>query len=352
MIRCTMALALLVSVFFVGTAYADSHMDRPVPKANGGADELPPQTEFFDELDANADGAVSRDEYPHSAESFRLLDKDQDGKITTTELGLPADYRPDPKAKAKRDQVRAREERGDGLAGARGRRQKLFEKMDKNGDKAVSREEWAGRAEMFDRLDRNKDGVLDAKDRERGGAQGQNLKKVFERMDANSDGKISEDEMRRPEMMKADADGDGAISFKEFKAVADRARGSKNNTRRRRSLNAGQIKRFDKDEDGKVTREEFPGNDGLFARLDRNQDGVLTKDDIAAKRKKVNPPDAKTDGPAAPVTTESGSLIKSQDKDGDGKLNRAEFQGTDETWKQLDKNGDGWVTADEAGENK
>jgi hypothetical protein len=40
------------------------------------------------------------------------------------------------------------------------------------------------------------------------------------------------------------------------------------------------VENFDADNDGKITRKEFPGDDVLFARLDRNHDGVLTKDDF------------------------------------------------------------------------
>ena len=348
--RSAIAVGLL-SLFVAGPAWADGHMEGPAPR-DKSADELPPQTEFFDEYDANADGAVTSDEYPHSPESFRLLDKNKDGKISTTELGLPADYRPDPQAHKKRKQLRAREQRGDGLAGARDRIVKMLKRMDKDGDDRVSREEWTGRAEMFDRVDRNKDGFLDAKDRAAGGmdkaAFNQGVKKRFEALDKNGDGALSKDEVQRPGMLeRLDSDGDGTVSFKEFKAVASRmrqgARGDGRNRRGRR-LTAQALQRYDRDGDGKVARDEFPGSDRIFARLDANGDGVLTSDDIKKSAKKQDK--AKTDE----VTTESGSMIKTHDKDGDGKLNRAEFPGTAEAWKQLDRNGDGWVTKDEVGE--
>jgi hypothetical protein len=40
------------------------------------------------------------------------------------------------------------------------------------------------------------------------------------------------------------------------------------------------VENFDADNDGKITRKEFPGDDSLFKRLDRNGDGVLTADDF------------------------------------------------------------------------
>ena len=340
----------------VGLTFADGH--REAPPAPKGSDELPPQTEFFDTFDRNADGAVTTDEYPHSAESFRLLDKNGDGKIDTAELGLPADYRPDPRAKRRREQVRAKEAQGDGLRGARSRIRRMFEKMDTNGDGAISRGEWTGRPELFDRMDRNQDGKLDPDDRPRGGrADGDRgndrrfSKKAFESLDKDGDGQLGAQEMPRPEMARFDKDGDGALSFKEFKAIGqDRRRGD-----RRRGLNPRQLERFDKDGDGTVTAEEFPGNERLFQRLDANGDGVLTKADV--RRRKPDGP--KTDGrqdeePAkeSPVTTPPTNIVASNDKDGDGKLNRAEFPGSDEQWKHLDRNADGWITKNETGEAK
>ena len=45
--------------------------------------------------------------------------------------------------------------------------------MDANNDRKISRDEFKGRAEIFDRLDRNQDGVIDAQDRPFGQGKGQ-----------------------------------------------------------------------------------------------------------------------------------------------------------------------------------
>lgn len=37
---------------------------------------------------------------------------------------------------------------------------------------------------------------------------------------------------------------------------------------------------FDKDNDGKLSKEEFPGPDEHFTRLDQNSDGYLEKDEV------------------------------------------------------------------------
>ncbi|MCI0488435.1 MAG: EF-hand domain-containing protein [Blastocatellia bacterium] len=41
--------------------------------------------------------------------------------------------------------------------------------------------------------------------------------------------------------------------------------------------------RFDANRDGKITREEFGGQEQMFDRLDRNGDGVITKEDFEGR---------------------------------------------------------------------
>ena len=95
-----------------------------------------------------------------------------------------------------------------------------------------------------------------------------------------------------------------------------------------------------------MSAEEFPGNDDTFARLDADKDGYITQADVKAARAKG---DAQPRGDKAPTTTpkKSGNVIEQNDTDGDGKLTRNEFPGTNSVWKLLDRNGDGWITSDE-----
>jgi len=155
--------------------------------------------------------------------------------------------------------------------------------------------------------------------------------------------------------------------------------------------------RLDANKDGKIERNEFPGNQRAFDRLDRNHDGVLTADEIqdrgaranrpqgpaaagagggAQRRREVNPMlaifDANRDGKVtreemtAAFTVmdanndgsvddaESGRycrirlLLAMQDRNGDGAISNDEVE--DRTWERLaplDRNGDGKVTLDE-----
>jgi Iodothyronine deiodinase/EF hand len=70
--------------------------------------------------------------------------------------------------------------------------------------------------------------------------------------------------------------------------------------------------RLDKDGDGTICRDEFPGSDRDFARLDRNHDGTLTEPDFDFS------PHALTPSPGA-------SLFYRVDRDSNGKLTREEL---------------------------
>ncbi|MDH3592096.1 MAG: EF-hand domain-containing protein, partial [Planctomycetota bacterium] len=134
--------------------------------------------ELFDKLDADADGFLTTDELspkgpregafdPASSDkASRLLqrhDKDKDGKLSAVEF-------PDERRFKEMDSDGDGVLTADELREAMDKRQReleydVIERYDRNGDGQVSRSEFTGPARVFDRLDRNKDGVVDAKDR-------------------------------------------------------------------------------------------------------------------------------------------------------------------------------------------
>ena len=340
----------------------------------GGAPGAKPGDELrrrLKEMDTDGDGRVSRAEWKGEAQGFDLFDKNKDGFLDKDDAprgmgmggGQPGQggmggggKGPDPEA------VKAR-----------------WKKMDRDGDGKVSKDEYTGDFE-FERLDADKDGFLTDADLAklgeamggggRGGAPGgkpaplspEEIAKRFAEMDKDQSGKVEGaemPEMLRERMLKADADGDGALSKDEFaegrkKAQRPGGPGGKGGPgagpggpggapggkpgEAPQSPGLEILKRFDHDHDGRVERDQFPGSDEKFAELDKDKDGVLTEKDFPA-------------APAKPAPAAGGAatgLIATCDKDGDGRLSRAEFQGSNDEWRALDRNQDGWVDAEEA----
>ena len=90
------------------------------------------------------------------------------------------------------------------------------------------------------------------------------------------------------------------------------------------------MSRFDKDGDGKVTREEFGGPDRMFDRFDADADGVITKKEVESRR-----------GMGRTGRGGDGeTLLKRSDTDKDGRVSQKEW---DAIFKTADKNGDGFL---------
>lgn len=281
----TATVAASVLLALAGAARAE---DAP---ASPPAPEAPRYARFFDTYDANQDGKVTKDEYTGDAAVFELVDANKDGVVTLDELGMPADYKPRPLPKPM-------DERPD--AGGRGGN--LAERTEK------FKLELAG-------WDADKDGKV-TKEEYKG-------KLPFEMRDRNKDGVITLDDMRTP-----GKPGDG----KPGKPGEPSTPGLPNPDELRQ-----RFKDADKDGDGKVTKDEFPGPPERFAALDRNQDGGVTADEVEEAIKEG-------------MNGEGGRakrMFQRFDKDGDGKVSRAEFPGGDDAFKVMDKDGDGFVSAEE-----
>jgi Ca2+-binding EF-hand superfamily protein len=113
--------------------------------------------------------------------------------------------------------------------------------------------------------------------------------------------------------------------------------------------------RWDRDGDAQVARAEFPGSDEQFTEIDGNRSGALTRDEFvasgagkrlwAAHQSESQAPRRRADVDELALRRLEG--IGRFDANGDGRLTRAEWNGTKEAFAELDVDGDGKVDADD-----
>jgi len=244
--------------------------------------------EVFKRMDANDDGSVSREEFDKASQEFRQKmierlkgqDKDGDGKISREEFQGPERFfdRLDANkdGSLSKDEIEAgpggerpREGAGDqprpeGNEGSRGPRPDPFQEVDKDGDGKITRDEVHA---IFDRMDFDKDGALTRE--EIGGAM---LREGIERlrqMDTNKDQKVSREEFRGPEAVfeRLDIDNDKAITREDVGRAMVR-------------LGVQWLRRMDTNHDEKISRDEYHGPEELFQRLDADGDNSITRDEV------------------------------------------------------------------------
>lgn len=176
----------------------------------GGGQQMRFQMPSFADLDKNKDKKISKDEMPSQfpPQMFDRLDTNKDGFIDEAEWNAMQNFR----------------------GGGPRTGETLTKFMDANGDGKISREEFAKIAQLFDVLDKDKNGELtqeegneffralnqvanEAQNKSTGGVD---VTQLFNNLDKNKDGKITADEMTNEKAFKAlDLNGDGSVTKEE-----------------------------------------------------------------------------------------------------------------------------------------
>jgi hypothetical protein len=152
------------------------------------------------------------------------------------------------------------------------------------------------------------------------------LAKEFKRLDRNEDGMLLLRDLELPEglVRGADADGDGALSFDELAIDQVKKIG-------------GYVGKFGETaalftKQEKLRSAEWPGDNPLFRRIDEDKDGVVLQIEFDRYVRALR----------TALALASDFAVRF-DLDGDGKVARAEFPGSDAVFARLDPDGDGFV---------
>ncbi len=154
--------------------------------------------------------------------------------------------------------------------------EKLSKQFDKNKDGKITMDELGRGKTSFDRLDRDDDGAITAKDFERRGRRGmgmspEEMKKMFVGMtlEGDEEGKISK-KAWDAFVASCDADEDGICTNDELKSAGIPSR------------RVRFMKRIlDANDDGKIQKEEVAS---VFSELDKDKSGDLGKDEVTRFR--------------------------------------------------------------------
>jgi Ca2+-binding EF-hand superfamily protein len=158
------AFTVMLLTWATGIAAADDQRaDRRKP-----GQKQPDAGRAFTLFDRNKDGALDRSEIPpRLRDQFDKVDRNHDGKVTRDEWQRVGDRAKKLSAAAKRKMGRAAKARGMGEQELRSGPASLrFDDLDKNADGRLSRDELRGSAVQrhFDEIDTNQDGKIDPKE--------------------------------------------------------------------------------------------------------------------------------------------------------------------------------------------
>jgi len=244
------------------------------PGGRPGQGQQPKPAEMFKRLDTNGDGKLTIAEAPEQGKRMvaAILErsgKGRDGSLTLKEFEEAA-------ANFARSQQGMRPGQSDRPSDGGGG-PAFLRILDANHDGRLSRDELAKAVTLLDRLDRNKDGTLDA--RELFGSPGQGS---MDRPPRNGDQKTS-DRPRRPQSEESDKAKDKPRDGQRVKS--DQPRSKSDKPRREGRPSSSNVEatfgRIDGNKDGSISRDEAPDRlKDNFDRVDANKDGKVSLEEL------------------------------------------------------------------------
>ena len=221
------------------------------------------QANRFRGMDSNGDGVITRAEWQGSDRSFEVHDWNHDGVLSGNEL----------RAGAQRQQRWPDDPDGSAEAGSQlmDWTPERFDNLDHNRDGRLTRDEWHFDAELFRRVDRDRDSSISRREF-LGLGDDDDRDDRFSDLDANGDGRISGAEWHGDPRLfgTLDADRNGFLSRSELLGAAED------------EAPADLFASLDVNRDGRVTPNEWHWSRASFDRRDRNNDGALSRDELAS----------------------------------------------------------------------
>jgi hypothetical protein len=208
-----------------------------------------------------------------------------------------------------------------------------FVEMDKNNDGVVTRQEWNGSARSFEVHDWNNDGRLSGEEVRVGAQRNTNwdtadhvpnrfernmswTRAAFTALDHNRDNRITDNEWHfdRETFLRVDRNRDNNLSLAEYigEGTEDDLRGDN-------------FDDLDRNNNGRVERNEWYGGAADFTWLDKNKDGILSRFEVAGS------------SPNMTTYDEYANL----DYNRNSRLERAEWHWSNASFTQRDTNRDG-----------